>query len=209
MPSPPSGLRLLLASTSPWRLAICSQVGLDVCAVAPLVDEATIVNDDPVALACARARAKADSVAAAGCVVIASDQVIHLGNERFGKPASAEAHLAQLQALRGQTHVLTDGVSVVTPTARRDFFVQARVTLRADITDEELSEYVATEDGRKCAGGYRAEGPGAWLIEKIEGDWFTVVGLPVYQVLDALRSLGWRPGADWHIRPSLPHGSPA
>ncbi|MSQ00689.1 MAG: septum formation protein Maf [Myxococcales bacterium] len=209
MLSPPAGLRLLLASTSPWRLAICAQVGLDVDAVSPLVDEATILDDDPVALASARARAKADSVAAPDCVVIASDQVIHLGSTLFGKPADAGAHLAQLQALRGRTHVLTDGVSVVTPTARRDFVVQARVTLRADLTDEELSEYVATEDGRNCAGGYRAEGPGAWLIDKVEGDWFTVVGLPVYQVLDALRSLGWRRRADWHIKRPPPHGSPA
>ena len=178
-------------------------------AVAPMVDESTILDDDPVALACARARAKADSVARADCVVIASDQVIHLGSELFGKPASAAAHLAQLQSLRGRTHVLTDGVSVVTPTARRDFFVQARVTLRGDLSDDELAAYVATEDGRGCAGGYRAEGPGAWLIEKVEGDWFTVVGLPVYQVLDALRSLGWRPEADRHIRRPLSHGSPA
>lgn len=204
-----SHLRLVLASTSPWRRALCAQVALEVDAIAPQVDEDTILAGDPVALACVRARAKAESVAGPDRLVIGSDQVVHLDGRVYGKPADDAAHLAQLQALRGRTHQLTDGVCIVGPQGRLEFHVDAHVTLRADLSDAELAAYVASGDARGCAGGYRVEGPGAWLVQRIDGDWFTVVGLPMYDVLGALRSLGWRPPAGRHTTGALPHGSSA
>lgn len=204
-----SSLRLVLASTSPWRRALCAQVGLAVEVCAPAVDEDTLHADDPVELACLRARAKADSVAGPGVVVIGSDQVVHLDGRVYGKPRSPSEHLAQLRALRGRVHTLTDGVSVVAPHGRRDFAVHARVALRADLHDAELDAYVASGDATGCAGGYRAEGPGAWLVDHVDGDWFTVVGLPMYRLLGELRSLGWQPTASRHTPDTLPNGSSA
>ena len=207
MPTNASGLRLLLASTSPWRRQICAQVGLDLEAVDPRVDEASIVHSDPVVLALTRARAKADSLAAPDCVVIGADQVCHLDGRMYGKPESDEEHRDQLRALRGRTHTLSDGVSVVAPHARFDEVVSVRVTLRADLSDEEIEAYVASGDARGCAGGYRAEGRGAWLIERIDGDAFAVMGLPIYSVLTTLRALGWRCLAPRHTSGGLLPGS--
>ena len=209
MPKTDAGLRLVLASSSPWRRAMCAQVGLEVEAIAPPVDEAAITDEDPVALALARARGKAESLAGPGRLVIGSDQVVHLDGVAYGKPADDEAHRAQLRTLRGRTHALTDGVVILAPTARVEFCVTAHVTLRGDVSDEEIAAYVATGDARGCAGGYRVEGPGAWLVERVEGDWFTVVGLPMYAVLGALRSLGWPPGAPRLTAAPLPNGSSA
>lgn len=209
MPQTAAGLRLVLASSSPWRRGICAQVGLEVEAVAPPVDEAAIQAPTPEGLALARARAKAESLAGPGVLVLGSDQVVHLDGVAYGKPESPAAHLAQLRALRGRTHALTDGVVIVAPHARAEFCVTAHVTLRADVSDAELEAYVASGDAQGCAGGYRVEGPGAWLVDRVEGDWFTVVGLPIYAVLGALRTLGWPSGAARHTSGSLPYGSSA
>lgn len=199
----------MLASASPWRREICAQVGLDVEALAPLVDEANIQAATPGALALARARGKADSLAGPDRVVIGCDQVCHLDGVVYGKPENALEHGAQLRALRGRTHELVDGVSVVTPSSRFDDVVTVRVSLRADISDAEIDEYVASGDARGCAGGYRAEGRGAWLIAGVEGDWFSVVGLPIFHVLTTLRALGWRSGASQHRSAALPPGTSA
>ena len=167
------------------------------------MDEAGIVASDPAALALARARAKADSLSAADCVVIGADQVCHLDGRVYGKPKSDKEHRDQLRALRGHTHTLSNGVSVVAPHARFDDVVSVRVTLRADITDDEIETYVASGDARGCAGGYRAEGRGAWLIERIDGDGFAVMGLPIYNVLTTLKALGWRCLAPRHTSSGL------
>jgi septum formation protein len=99
---------------------------------------------------------------------------------------------------------LSDGVVVLAPGGREELVVHADVTLRADLSDEEIDAYVASGDAAGCAGGYRAEGPGALLIDHIDGDSFTVVGLPLYAVLSALRRLGWRPRPARHISTSPP-----
>ncbi len=197
----------MLASSSPWRKALCEQVGLAVDARAPQCDEARIVGGAPAALALARARAKAESLRVPHSIVIGADQVCHLGDRVFHKPADREEHRSQLRALRGQTHRLSDGVVILAPHGREEFVVHADVTLRADLTDQELDDYVDSGDALGCAGGYRAEGPGAWLVERIVGDGFTVVGLPLYDVLAALRRLGWQRGGPRHIKAAFLPGS--
>jgi septum formation protein len=202
-------LPLLLASSSPWRRALCAQVGLPVEARAPLCDEARFLADSPEELALVRARAKAESLAQPDVFVIGADQVCHLAGRVFGKPADRAEHVAQLLALRGRTHRLSDGVVIIGPGGREEFVVHANVTLRADLSDQEIIQYVESGDADGCAGGYRAEGPGAWLVDHIDGDSFTVVGLPLYDVLRALRRLGWQAPPPRHMSASLPHGTPA
>ncbi len=188
---------------------MCAQVGLEVEALAPPVDEASILADTPEGLALARARGKAESLVGPDRVVIGSDQVVHLDGVTYGKPRSPEEHRAQLAALRGRTHALTDGVVIVAPHARVAFLVTAYVTLRADVSDAEIAAYVASEDASGCAGGYRVEGPGAWLVDHVDGDWFTVVGLPIYRVLGELRALGWTPAYARLTSATLPNGTSA
>lgn len=188
-------MRLILASTSPWRRQLLADVGLRAEGVAPGVAEEEFSEDRPVERAIGLARLKAQAVAARspGALVIGADQVAHLNGESFGKPLDPDDHLRRLRALSGRGHRLVTGVALVGPGIEVVFSEETEVVFRADLNDEELRAYVDSGEGSGCAGGYRAEGLGAALIERVHGDWFNVIGLPVHRLLGALRGLGWRP----------------
>jgi septum formation protein len=125
--------------------------------------------------------------------VVGADQVLWDGHEVIGKPADAADHLRRLRGFRGRSHTLLTGWHVVGPGGVHRSGVERTVLwVRGDLSDAELAAYVATGEGTGCAGGYAVEGHGAWLFERIDGDWFNVVGLPLLAVLTALRELGWR-----------------
>lgn len=195
---------LILASTSPYRRRILEDAGLTVRCVAPGVDESVVDHGVTAVRTRALAAMKALAVPAGpGDIVIGADQLLEdpRTGEIFGKPADDAAHLARLRSLRGRDHVLVTGFCVRVVSAGPDGPVTSRqivgdevtrLWFRADTTDEELHAYVACGEARGCAGGYAAEGRGAFLIERIEGDWTNVIGLPIFRILDALRSIGWR-----------------
>ena len=173
--------------------------GLACDAVDPEVDEDGITGADPSAVALARATAKAEAVAARfpEALVLGADQVAYLGDEVFGKPRDPDDHLRRLKQLRGRSHTLVTGVALRGPGVQRSLLERTVIHFRADLQDAELASYVRSGEGSGCAGGYQVEAHGAWLIARVEGDWFNVVGLPVLAVIAALRSLGWRmEGAD-------------
>jgi septum formation protein len=184
---------IVLASTSPARLALLRNAGIACTGVAPPVDESTLHDADPVRLAALRAAAKARSVTAPGACVIGADQVAWMDGEVFGKPTSPSDHRARLRQLRGRVHTLTTGVVLRLEQAEIALRVDTRLRFRADLADAELDAYVATGEGAGCAGGYAAEGMGGQLIAEIDGDFFNVLGLPLLPVIAALRGLGWRP----------------
>lgn len=161
---------------------------------APGVDEDAIEAATPEALAAARARAKARAAHVPGEITVGADQVAHMDGASFGKPRSVEDHLARLKHLRGNTHTLTTAVCIVGPDGNETLLEEStRLQFRGDMTDADLEAYVATGEGSACAGGYAAEGRGAALVERIDGDFFNVIGLPLYRVLPVLRALGWTP----------------
>lgn len=185
---------LVLASTSPWRLKLLADAGLHARPMAPGVDERAVVHDDPIVLATTLAAAKADAVAARcpEAWVIGADQVVHQDGEVFGKPADARDHLARLQAMRGRRHTLVTGWALRGPDGPADGHTLTHLWVRPDVTDDELVAYVAGGEGSGCAGGYAIEGRGVFLFERIEGDWFNIIGLPLLDVMGALRARGWR-----------------
>lgn len=186
---------LVLASTSPFRRQILEGAGLLVRAVAPGVDEVLDVDGGPEVNARRLALAKARAVAVhTGGWVLGADQVVWDGREVFGKPSDPADHLERLRALRGRHHDLVTGWALLGPGVEAVGLERTRLWVRAELTDAELAAYVATGEGSGCAGGYAAEGHGAWLFERIEGDWFNVLGLPLFAVLGALRRHGWRYG---------------
>lgn len=187
--SPP----VVLASTSPARLALLRAAGVRCEGRAPGVDESLLLAEDPVGLARIRAAAKAAAVHAPDAVVIGADQVAHLDGEAFGKPLDPDDHRRRLRQLRGRTHTLSTAVTLFHGAARVDLVRHTHLRFRADVSDAEIDAYVATGEGSGCAGGYAAEGLGAQLIESIEGDYFNVLGLPLLDVVGELRRLGWRP----------------
>lgn len=196
---------LVLASSSRWRQQVLADVGIAVRLHPSDADEERVRDLDPVARARGRAALKAADVAPhhPDALVIGADQVAHLDGEAFGKPRDPEDHRRRLRQLRGRRHTLTTAVTLhpglaLAAADRRHaapltFTVDTHLVFRADLEDHELDAYVATGDGSGCAGGYRAEGPGAQLIEAVEGDWFNVIGLPVFALIGELRRRGWRP----------------
>lgn len=189
-PQPP----LVLASGSPWRAALLRDAGLSVEVLAPPDREDEVADPDPRRLALRRALQKAEDVARLRpeALVIGADQVGHLDGLPFGKPADPVDWLARLQALRGRTHTLSTGLALVGGGQSEALVEDAQVTFRADLDDDELRAYIALGEARGCAGGYMVERRGAWLIERIDGEWMNVIGLPLGALLGALRRRGWR-----------------
>ncbi len=190
---------LWLASTSPWRRRMLEAAGLRIRAEAPGVDERSVLRADPVELARELALQKARAVAARhpGEWVLGADQVGYDPElrEPFGKPADPEDHLARLASLVGRSHVLVTGFALVRGGDTPEEVVEdvsTSLVVRADLTREELLAYVRTGEGSGCAGGYAIEGLGAFLFERVDGDWFNVVGLPLLRVMTLLRERGWR-----------------
>jgi septum formation protein len=187
-------MTLLLASTSSWRLQLLEAAGIPCTAVDPEVDEEAIHHPEPEGLARSRALAKATAVASIYPEkwVVGADQVAHIEGQVFGKPRDRAEWQARLRSLRGRAHRLTTGVALLSPNENRVFSVCTDVIFRGDLEDREIEAYMDLGEARDCAGGYMVERRGAWLVERCEGDWCNVIGLPVLHLVTELRAMGWR-----------------
>jgi septum formation protein len=174
-PAPP----LLLASTSPQRVAILEQLGIPFDVVTPRYEEHDPPNADPRELVRAHARAKARSVAdiAGERPVLGVDTTVCIDRTVFGKAAHPDEAVAMLDALGGSTHSVVSGLCLLTPRWEVVDAEETTVTFRP-LTPRDLAEYVATGEWEGRAGAYAIQGRGAGLVERIEGDYLNVVGLP-------------------------------
>lgn len=190
---------IILASRSPFRRTLLRNAGLAFEAIAANVDERAVEDNlsagdpSPAEVALALAEAKARDVAAGrpDALVIGSDQTLSLGEQVFHKPADLAEARAHLDAMAGRTHELNSAV----------VFVRAEVVLwrhvsTARLTMRPLSEgfierHVARvgESVLASVGAYQLEGEGIQLFERIDGDYFTILGLPMLPVLAQLRSM--------------------
>jgi septum formation protein len=182
-PAPP----LLLASRSPQRRAILEQLGLPFEAVVPTYEEAPAGDEPPGAEVERHARGKAHSLAAVAGdrPVLGVDTEVVLDGRVYGKPADASEAEAMLEALSGQTHEVVSGLCLLTPAWEELRHEVTRVTFRA-LTPRELGLYVARGEWQDRAGGYAVQGLGAALVERIEGDYLNVVGLPAALLVGVL-----------------------
>ena len=166
-PAPP----LLLASTSPQRRAILAQLGLPFEVVAPPYEE---VGDDPVEHAAGKAR----SVDGGERPVLGVDTLVVLDGDVLGKPAEPGEAEAMLERLGGRTHEVVSGLCLRTPAWEELHEETTRVTFRP-LTARDLASYVASGEWEGRAGAYAIQGLGAAFVERVEGDYLNVVGLPV------------------------------
>jgi septum formation protein len=178
---------LLLASTSPQRRAILEQLGLEFDVVAPAYEE----HDEglaPVEAVRAHALGKARSVAglAEGRTVLGVDTAVVLEGRTYGKPASAREAAAALAALAGRGHEVVSGLCLLGDSFEEVAHDTTRVQFRP-LTEPEIAGYVETGEWRGRAGAYAIQGRGAALVERIEGDYLNVVGLPAAVLLRLLR----------------------
>ena len=174
-PAPP----LLLASSSPQRRAILTQLGLPFDVVAPRYEERDEPGLGPVELVRAHAAGKARSaVGEAGeRPVLGVDTAVVLDGRVFGKPAGEEEAAEMLAQLGGRTHAVVSGLCLLTPGWEVVEDAETRVTFR-QLTPRDVAAYVASGEWRGRAGAYAVQGLGATLVERLEGDYLNVVGLP-------------------------------
>ncbi|MGJ3262151.1 MAG: Maf family protein [Salinarimonas sp.] len=191
---------LVLASTSATRRDLLASTGLPFETARPDVDERAVEatalagGAGPEALAVTLAREKALSVSAArpGALVIGADQTLALERRLFHKPTSRAAAREQIAALAGRTHALHSGVALARDgVVVTDFLASARLTMRPlDAAAIELYLALAGDAATTSVGGYQLEGVGAHLFARVEGDHSTILGLPVFPLLAALRDHG-------------------
>lgn len=170
---------LVLASTSPQRRAILEQLGIPFEVIAPRYEEHDPPTANPVALVRSHARGKARSVAGEGegRPVLGVDTTVVCGGRVYGKPAGPEQAAEMLDALAGRTHEVVSGLCLWTPAWEEVEHEVTRVTFRP-LTARDVAWYLAADEWRGRAGAYAIQGRGAALVERIEGDYLNVVGLP-------------------------------
>jgi septum formation protein len=190
---------LVLASKSAIRGDVLRAAGLAIEVCPADIDERTIEQGsaarDPGEIATLLAREKALAVAARlpGRVVLGADQTLALGERRFSKPTDRAAAREQLTLLRGQTHQLHTAIALV-----RDGVIlfehreAARLTMRV-FSDRFLEHYLDAAGAAVTAsvGGYQLEKTGIQLFERVDGDHFVILGLPLLPLLLHLRQAGW------------------
>ena len=170
--SVPAAPPLLLASTSPRRREILTQLGIPFEVVAPDYDEA---DDDPVAHAVGKARSVLDG--AGGRPVLGCDTEVICGGRVYGKAADPAGADEMLASLAGRTHEVVSGLALLGPDWEEVHREVTTVTFRP-LSERERARYVATGEWEGRAGAYAIQGIGASLVERIEGDYLNVVGLP-------------------------------
>jgi septum formation protein len=189
---------LVLASRSAVRRMLLEAAGIPVEICPADIDErgveAAAPLQAPVAIAALLAREKAAIIAARnrGRLVLGADQTLSLDGRRFTKPADRTAARAQLRALSGRTHELYSAIAFVQDgVVLYEYVGVARLTMRA-VSDRFLDDYLdAVGDAATASvGAYQLEGLGIQLFERLDGDYFTVLGLPLTTALDFLRRHG-------------------
>lgn len=180
IPESTAKVRLILASRSPQRRAILQQLGISFGVRPAEVEE--LEEGPPEEIAVENARRKAEAVASAGDLILGVDTVVSLGDRLYGKPVDVGEARQTLQALSGRTHEVIGGLCLIDGHSTRATKAITKVQFRA-LGDDLIDWYLATEEWRDRAGAYAIQGRGAALVERIDGDYFNVVGLPVALLL--------------------------
>ena len=198
--------RLVLASSSPARLALLGAAGITPQVVVPAVDEKALtealVSTDPNVstelLVDYLAKAKAESVvldpATYGALVLGGDSALEFQGTTLGKPHEPEVAIARWKQLRGNSGTLYSGHALIDNTDPKNPKMVSKVSSTkvffSELSDEEISAYVATGEPLKVAGAFTIDGIGGAFLDRIEGDAHTVVGLSLRVLRDLTKQLG-------------------
>lgn len=199
-------LKFVLASTSPARKRLLTDAGLSFETLSPGVDEETLVeklglsHSSEIVEALARAKAEAGVAAIAErlnesaltpTLVLGCDSALEFGGESLGKPLTAEAAIERWRAMRGSAGELYSGHWLIdTATGRTAGRVTKTEVQFAQVSDEEIERYVATGEPLQVAGAFTIDGLGGGFIERIHGDYHTVVGLSLVALRELVHELG-------------------
>jgi len=188
-------VRVVLASQSPRRRDLLALVGVAHEVRPADVDESVRPGEAPDAyvrrLAGEKARAVADALGDPGAAVVAADTTVVVDGEILGKPADAAEARAMVRRLAGRAHEVFTGMAVVRGPRLADAVERVGVTFRP-LGDDEIAAYVATGEPMDKAGAYGIQGFGATIVERVDGDYFAVMGLSLRRTVALLGEVGVR-----------------
>ena len=179
--------RLILASGSPRRKELLEQVNLSFEIIASKVEETFDPNDSPEQIAMSLASQKAYDVYEHNqdSIVIGADTIVVFNNEILGKPKNEEEAFHTLKKLSGQTHHVITGVAIISSDKEKIFYEKTTVTFY-ELSDKEIYNYIESKEPMDKAGSYGIQQLGALFVQQIEGDYFSVVGLPIAKTMREL-----------------------
>lgn len=191
---------MILASQSPRRRELLSEAGFELDIRPADIDETRRPGESPVELVARLAAEKAEAARAAldaapaDGLLVAADTIVWMGDEALGKPADAEDAARMLRELSGRTHHVSTGVCALSlapdaACAARACFVETTDVIFWPLSEAEIAAYVATGEPLDKAGAYGIQGAGRLLVEKIDGDYSNVVGLPIARLVRELTRL--------------------
>jgi len=181
---------LILASASPRRRRLLASIGYRFAVEPPAVDEAVHSGEDPAAYVTRLAALKARHVARPGVVVLAADTVVACGAMLLGKPRDDGEAARMLRQLSGCVHEVLTGVAVSTPSLQTRTHVERTRVAIAELDAATIRWYVDSGEPRDKAGAYAIQGLGAIFVERIEGNYANVVGLPLPAACRLLAAAG-------------------
>ncbi|MCX5756820.1 MAG: Maf family protein [Gemmatimonadetes bacterium] len=186
-----SAPRVILASASPRRRELLSLIGVTHEVRPADIDETLLVGEAPLVYAERLARGKAHKIAAqdAGAVVIAADTIVVVDDDVLGKPVDAADAARMLRRLSGRRHRVFTAVAVAFNGHTASGVERVEVVFRA-LSDDEIRDYVGTGEPMDKAGAYGIQGFGATLIDRVEGDYFSVMGLGLRRLVALVSEVG-------------------
>jgi len=184
-------MKLILASASPRRKELLKNAGYEYEVCPADIDETMPEGVEPETACEILSRKKAQAVLEENpdAVVLGSDTIVVLGNTILGKPEDKEAARAMLRALSGRVHQVYTGLCVCSKDRTLSLVSRADVRFYP-LSDELIDAYIATNEPMDKAGAYGIQGVGSMLVKSIEGDYFTIVGLPVAKAARMLGEFG-------------------
>ena len=189
-----SKIKIVLASSSTYRKSLLSKILPDFESASPNIDESRQANEafPQLAQRLSIEKAKALSVRFPNALIIGSDQVAQIGTKQLSKPENANNCFQQLQSFQGETAYFHTGLCILnSKTGKLQSAVECYQTRFRSLTDQQIRHYITLEPSFDCAGGFKMEGLGIALFEKIQGnDPNILIGLPLIKLIDMLNKEG-------------------
>ncbi len=188
-----SACRVVLASSSPRRSELLKLIGIEHEVRPPNIDETMRPREVPRRHAERLAREKASAIATRDpdLITIGADTVVVINRKVLGKPKDEDDAARMLSMLSGREHTVVTAVAVSRGRKLRSAIEEVRVRFRV-LRDDEIEAYIATGEPMDKAGAYGIQGYGATIVERVEGDYFAVMGLPLVRLVGLMRDVGVR-----------------
>ena len=188
-------MKIVLASKSPRRISLLRSIGISFDVIDSKIDEESFVKQEPSNYVKTLAYEKANAVANIlnkPAVIIGSDTVVVLNNRIIEKPIDDQDAYRILQSLSGNSHFVYTGLSIIDTYHNKVYneFETTKVYIRT-LTPYEIKSYIATKEPMDKAGAYGIQGIGSIIVNKIEGDYYSVMGFPIAKFYNGLEYLGY------------------